>query len=148
MSLIALSSLMVLGTDASAQAHSPLDLWITSLRQDPEAVPSIWEMDAPVSPALRQRLLSNDLKALIAQRSQRKDPLGFDDILPTFSIPCLLMVGEADAAYSRVKTCSRLIPNAKFISFPGLGHTGSFLNRAELVQHIRRFLNSLAKERV
>lgn len=143
-----LHSLMVLGTGASAQAHGPLDLWIASLQQGPEAVPSIWEMDAPISPALRQRLLANDPEALIAQRLQRKDPLGFDDILPTLSIPCLLMVGEADAAYGRVKTCSRLIPNATFVSFPNLGHTGSFLNRAELVQHIRQFLHGLAKERL
>ncbi len=139
-----LDSLMVLGTGASAQEHAPLDLWIASLQQGPEAVPSIWETDTSISPALYQRLLSNDLKALIAQRIQRKAPLGFDDILPTLTIPCLLLVGEADAAYARVKACSRLIPNATFVSFPSLGHTGSFLNRAELVRHIRQFLNGLA----
>lgn len=136
-------SLIVLGTDASAQAHAPLDRWIVALRQGPEAVPSIWEMDAPVSPALRQRLLSNDLKALIAQRLQRKVPLGFDEILPTLSIPCLLMVGEADTAYARVKACSCVMPGATFVAFPNLGHTGSFLNRAEVVLHMRQFLHSL-----
>ena len=77
----------------------PLDIWIASLRQVPEAVSSIWELDAPASSALRQRLLSNDLEALIAQRIQRKNPLGFDDILPRLPVPCLLMVGEADTAY-------------------------------------------------
>jgi pimeloyl-ACP methyl ester carboxylesterase len=101
-------------------------------------------MDAPVSPALRQRLVSNDLEALIAPRLKRKDPLGFDDILPTLSIPCLLMVGEADASYARVQACSRMIPNATFVSFPNLGHTGSFLNRAEVVAHIQQFLRGLA----
>jgi pimeloyl-ACP methyl ester carboxylesterase len=138
-----LRSLMILGTGASAQEHAPLDRWIASLRQGPEAVPSIWEMDAPISPALRQRLLSNDLEALIAQRMQRKEPFGFDDILPTLSIPSLLMVGEADAAYARVKGCSRLIPNATFVPFPSLGHTGSFLNRAEVVSHMQQFLRGL-----
>lgn len=141
-----LSSLMVLGTDASAQPHAPLDWWIASLQQGPEAVPSIWEQDASVSPVLRQRLLSNDLEALIAQRMQRKDPLGFDDVLPTLPMPCLLMVGESDAAYDRVKACSRLIPHATFVSFPHLDHTGSFLNRAELVRHIRQFLSGPAGE--
>jgi pimeloyl-ACP methyl ester carboxylesterase len=139
-----LHSLIVLGIGASAQDHAPLDHWIASLRQGPEAVPSIWEMDAPISPTLRQRLLSNDLEALMAQRMQRKDPQGFDDILQTLPIPCLLMVGEADAAYGRVKACSRLISNATFVSFPNLGHTGSFLNRAELVQHVRQFLRGTA----
>jgi pimeloyl-ACP methyl ester carboxylesterase len=139
-----LHSLMVLGTGASAQDHAPLDLWMAALRQGPEAVPEIWERDASLSPALRQRLLSNDLEALIAQRMQRKDPEGLDGILPTLPIPCLLMVGEADAAYSRVKACSRLIPNATFVSFPNLGHTGSFLNRAELVQYMRQFLKGPA----
>jgi pimeloyl-ACP methyl ester carboxylesterase len=139
-----LRSLMILGTDASAQEHAPLDRWIAALRQGPEAVPSIWEMDAPISPALRQRLVSNDREALIAQRMQRKEPLGFDDILLTLSIPCLLLVGEADAAYARVKGCSRLIPNATFVSFPSLGHTGSFLNHTEVVSHMRQFLRGLA----
>jgi pimeloyl-ACP methyl ester carboxylesterase len=139
-----LRSLSVLGTGASAQDHAPLDRWIASLRQGPDAVPSIWEQDAPVSPALRQRLLSNDLEALIAQCTQRKDPEGFDAILPTLPMPCLLMVGEADPAYDRVKAASRLIPDVTFISFPHLGHTGSFLNRAELVRHMRHFLTGLA----
>lgn len=139
-----LYSLMVLGTGASAQDHAPLDVWIASLRQGPEAVPSIWETDASVSPALRQRLLSNDLEALIAQRIQRKALLGFDDILPTLPIPCLLMVGEADPSYTRVKDCSRLIPNATFVSLPNLGHTGSFLTRAELMRHMRQFLHGPA----
>lgn len=139
-----LHSLSVLGADAAAQAHAPLELWIASLRQGPEAVPSLWEMDTPVSPALRQRLVSNDIEALIAQRLQRKESLGFDDILPTLPIPCLLMVGEADAAYARVKACSRMIPNVTFVSFPSLGHTGSFLHRAEVVSHIQQFLRGLA----
>lgn len=140
-----LRSLSVLGTGASAQDHGPLDRWIAALRQGPEAVPSIWEMDAPVSRALRQRLLANDLEALIAQRLQRKAPQGFNDILPTLSIPCLLMVGEADAAYARVQACSRMIPNATFVSFPNLGHTGSFLNRAEVVAHMRQFFAGLSR---
>jgi pimeloyl-ACP methyl ester carboxylesterase len=143
-----LRSLIVLGTGASAQEHDPLDRWIASLREGPEAVPLIWEQDAPLSPALRQRLLSNDLEALIAQRIQRKAPEGFDAILPTLSIPCLLMAGEADPAYVRVKASSCLIPNATFISFPHLGHTGSFLNRAELVRHLRSFLTGPAGGRV
>ena len=139
-----LDSLIVLAASASAQAHGPLDLWIASLRQGPEAVLSIWETDASVSPALRQRLLSNDVEALIAQRIQQKDPLGFEDILPTLPMPCLLMVGDADAAYTVVKDCSHLIPNATFVSLPNLGHIGSFLNRAELVRHVQEFLNGLA----
>jgi pimeloyl-ACP methyl ester carboxylesterase len=124
-----LHSLSVLGAGAAAQAHAPLEFWIASLRQGPEAVPSIWEMDAlgrdrkiPLPPALRQRLVSNDIEVLIAQRLQRKAPLGFDEILPTLPIPCLLIVGEADAAYASVKACSRVIPNATFVSFQPWPH--------------------------
>ncbi|ETX05690.1 alpha/beta fold hydrolase [Candidatus Entotheonella palauensis] len=144
-----LFSLMALGASASAQAHAPLDFWIASLQQQgPEAVASIWETDAPVSAALRQRLLSNDVAALIAQRMQRKEPLGFDDMLPALSIPCLLVVGEAEPSYAHIKASSRLMPNAAFVSLPGLGHIGSFLNRAELVRHIRQFLHDLARKNV
>ena len=104
-------------------------------------------MDAPLSPAMRERLLANDPEALIAQRRQRLDPEGFDHLLPTLTIPCLLMVGEADAAYERVQACSQAIPNAAFVSFPGLGHTGSFLNCDGVVSHLRRFLQRLVMER-
>jgi pimeloyl-ACP methyl ester carboxylesterase len=137
-----LRSLSVLGTDAAAQAHAPLDLWIAALRHGPDAVAALWEAEAPVSLALRQRLVSNDPEALIAQRLQRKDPLGFDGILPTLCIPCLLMVGEADAASARVQACSRVLPNATFVSLPHRGHMGSFLHRAEVVPHIQPFLRS------
>ena len=142
-----LRSLMLLGTGASAQGHGPLEFWIASLRQGPAAVTEIWEMDAALSPAMRERLLSNDPAALIAQRRQRLAPEGFDHLLPTLAIPCLLMVGEADAAYDRVQACSRSIRNAIFVSFPGLGHTGSFLNRDGVVSHMRRFLQRLAMVR-
>lgn len=84
------------------------------------------------------------VEALIAQRMQRKEPLGFDDILPTLFIPSLLMVGESNAAYARVKGCSRLIPNATFVSFPSRGHTGSILNRAGVISHMQQFLRGPA----
>ena len=139
-----LRSLSVLGDTAAAQAHAPLEFWIASLRQGPEAVASLWAMEEPVSPAMRQRLVANAPEALIAQRLQRKEPVGFDDILPTLPIPCLLMVGEADAAYASVHACSRMIPNATFVSLPGRGHMGSFLHGAEVVAHLQQFLRGLA----
>jgi pimeloyl-ACP methyl ester carboxylesterase len=139
-----LRSLSVLGAGAAAQAHAPLEVWITALRHGPEAVASLWAVEEPVSLAMRQRLVANDSEALIAQRLQRKAPGGFDDILPTLPIPCLLMVGEADAAYASVQDCSRRIPNATFVSLPGRGHMGSFLHRAEVVAHLQQFLRGLA----
>ena len=139
-----LRSLSVLGETAAAQAHAPLEFWIASLRHGPAAVASLWAMEEPVSPAMRQRLVAHDPEALIAQRLQRKAPVGFDAILPTLPIPCLLMVGEADAAYARVQVCSQMIPNATFVSFPGRGHMGSFLHRAEVVAHLQQFLRGLA----
>jgi pimeloyl-ACP methyl ester carboxylesterase len=139
-----LRSLSVLGDTAAAQAHAPLEFWIAALRHGPEAVASLWAMEEPVSPAMRQRLVANDSEALIAQRLQRKEPVGFDDILPTLPIPCLLMVGEADAAYASVQACSQMIPNATFVSFPGRGHMGSFLHQAEVVAHLQQFLRGLA----
>jgi pimeloyl-ACP methyl ester carboxylesterase len=139
-----LRSLSVLGDTAAAQAHTSLEFWIAALRHGPEAVASLWAREEPVSPAMRQRLLANDSEALIAQRLQRKEPMGFDDILPTLPIPCLLMVGEADASYANVKACSQRIPNATFVSISGRGHMGSFLHRAEVVAYLQQFLRGLA----
>ena len=65
----------------------------------------------------------SDPEALIALLSWRqKECLRIPEILPHVKVPCLLFVGEADGSFKGAKEASAMIPGARFVSFPGLGH--------------------------
>lgn len=84
---------------------------------------------------------ANDTEAMIALLSMR-ERVGFVDVLPTLTVPCLLYVGEADdlCPYSEARKCSEIIPNAIFISFPGLDHIETVFRTDLVLPHITRFL--------
>jgi pimeloyl-ACP methyl ester carboxylesterase len=103
-----------------------------------EAIPDLW--GAPLHDALRARLIANDAKAMDAARV---DSLGFADVLPTMSMPCLVYAGSADPIYPVVEATVAEMPNVTFFSLSGLGHAEGFL-RAELVlPRVIEFLGSV-----
>ena len=67
---------------------------------------------------------SNDLDALITLVSSEDFIAlpGLEDLLPTVTVSCLFYIGEEDEGYPRQKECIERIPNATFVSFPGLDH--------------------------
>jgi pimeloyl-ACP methyl ester carboxylesterase len=82
-----------------------------------------------------------DLEALIALVSGDDwGGLDFDDILPTLTVPCLLLVGEDADEYPHMTECAGSIANATFVSFPGLDHIEAIFRTDLLVPHIRKFL--------
>lgn len=91
------------------------------------------------TPQLQARLSANDLEALIALVS--KDWMfNFEAIIPTITLPCLLIAGETDPNYSGVKKCAANMPNAIFISFPNLGHIDTLFRSDLVIPHIKKFL--------
>jgi pimeloyl-ACP methyl ester carboxylesterase len=89
-------------------------------------------------------LPTNDWEALIALVSKDSEH-GFDDVLPTMTLPVLLFDGEADLFYSRVKECAKSIPNATFISFPGLDHVDIIVRNDLVLPHITKFLEKVSQ---
>jgi pimeloyl-ACP methyl ester carboxylesterase len=129
-----LTSLIVGGADAAPRTREPHPLL------EPEAMSkgaAAIQWDAPLPPALRERLLKNDMEAL---RASRVDDPGYEDILPTIAVPCLLLLGEADGSYKSAKTAAALIPGARFVSLPDLNHTATLLRSDLMVPHITQFL--------
>jgi pimeloyl-ACP methyl ester carboxylesterase len=55
------------------------------------------------------------------------------------TMPCLFFVGETDPSYAGARECANLLPNAEFVSFPGLGHDVDFQSHLVL-PHIKKFL--------
>jgi pimeloyl-ACP methyl ester carboxylesterase len=108
------------------------------LRQGLEAL--AW--DAPLSPALKARLLTNDRDALIACRL--KQPENFAEVLSTMTQPCLLYTGEADRVYAGVQECVRHLPNATCFFLPGLTHAETFFRSDLVLPHLTQFLATVS----
>lgn len=56
------------------------------------------------------------------------------------TMPCLLYVGEADGFYAGAKECMQHLPNATFVSFPGLDHGQTSRAGHLVVPHVTEFL--------
>jgi pimeloyl-ACP methyl ester carboxylesterase len=91
------------------------------------------------TPELKAIVETNDLEALIALGSV-KERLGFEDILPELIVPCLLFVGEAAGEYRGAKECAKALPNATFVSLPGLDHIEGVCRVDLVLPHIAKFL--------
>ena len=88
---------------------------------------------------------SNDLDALIALMLSENfmDIPGYEDLLPTVKIPSLFFAGEDNWECASAPQTVKLMPNAQFVTFPGLNHVEAF-NRIDLVlPHITKFLEEL-----
>ena len=126
-------------------AH-PYDDKMNSFRARlPEEPAAFVEMLAPafgsyMSPAMRERLLANDLKALHALTQDRQS---LADVLPSMRMPCLLFVGEADPRLPQVEECRKHIANATYLSLPGCDHVAGFARSDMVLPHVRRFLSQL-----
>lgn len=70
---------------------------------------------------------------------------GSGDVLPRMTVPALLFVGETDSFYSGVRDCAKSVPNAIFISFPGLGHTDIEARKDLVLPRITKFLKKVSQ---
>lgn len=90
-----------------------------------------------LGPAMRARMVANDLTALRALTHNRED---ISDVLPTMTMPCLLFAGEADARRPKIEDCARRMPNATLFQVAESGHVAAW-GRSDLVlPHLRTFL--------
>jgi pimeloyl-ACP methyl ester carboxylesterase len=111
---------------------------LEAFKQGAEAIPSLWGV--PLPPTVRARLVKNDVEALIAKRTNVLQSVGFAEILPTMTMPCLLFAGEDDPVYADNKKCAAVIPNVTFFSLPGLGHADTFLRSELVLPRVTQFL--------
>lgn len=95
------------------------------------------------SPHMRTRLLTHDLRALIAWLRQLEQP-DFESILKNITLPCLLYAGENDDCYAQAQKAAKEMPKATFVSIPNGGHLedGTWVN--VLAPHIKELVASVA----
>jgi len=110
---------------------------------DPEAY--IQRMEAltgrPLSPAQRDELLSRDAEASIAaQEALLIRPPLTDQQLAAIPVPCLVYCGELDPFHTGAQESVCHIPQARFVSLPGLNHVTAFARGDQIVMPVRDFL--------
>jgi pimeloyl-ACP methyl ester carboxylesterase len=129
--------LVIGGTGAQGRSRIG-DPFLSALRAGGvEGLPAFWAV--PLSSTHTARLLKNDVEALMAARV---DALGFSDVLPTMTMPCLLYVGEADSDYPFVQETVAEMPNATLFTLPGLGHAEAYLSSDLVLPRVLEFLSS------
>ena len=111
------------------------------LEAGPEATIAYRErsLGRPLTPEEKTGVLETDSKALLAalEAARLDNPEG---VLPTMTMPCLLFAGDADPRFAGVKKAVSHMPNATFVSLPGIDH-GQGSTRSDLVlPHITDFL--------
>jgi len=139
-----LSSLIVGGMEAheaDPDGPNPREQSVALFRQGMEAfVAAMKSAFGPWwTPAQEAIIRGNDLEALIAQYTLR-ERVGLIDALPGLMVPCLIYAGEDGVHYSNAKKASEMIPNATFVSLPGLGHVAAGCRLDLVVPHVREFL--------
>jgi pimeloyl-ACP methyl ester carboxylesterase len=133
-------SLIIGGQHPYAQSMDGLRQLIRyGVENGPEAFVATLEKDQwTLSPEERARMLAYDFEALLAVAQDRQS---LEAVLPTMTMPCLLIVGEEDGVYPAAKKCAKQMPNVTFVALPGLDH-GETIMRSDLVlSHVVKFLD-------
>lgn len=107
-----------------------------------ELVATLEAAGTTLSPERKAHLLSNDHAALRLVLDTL-DGMHFAAAPPTVALPTLLFAGADDPRHEGMKRSAALMPNAAFVTLPGLNH-GQASQRSDLVlPHITAFLNSI-----
>jgi pimeloyl-ACP methyl ester carboxylesterase len=100
----------------------------------------------PLTPDERSAMLANDAEALIdVVTSFQEMPVLSDHDLSLISVPCLVYCGDADPRYSGAKRGASHLPQARFVSLPGLDHGQAGMRSDLVLPHIKEFLAGVSK---
>ena len=93
-----------------------------------------------LTPAMRTRLLANDLDALRALTQDRNSNA---EVLPSMTMSCLLFAGELDPRFAQVRQCASNLPNATFFGLPGCDHMAAATRSDLVMPHLKAFLSKV-----
>lgn len=127
------------------EASDEIHPWIPLLRQGIEVgIEHYVKLRGDrISPERKARLMTNDPEALIAMLSVN-NTLDLKPDLPNMSIPCLVYAGKASDEHKAAKRAVSKMPNADFVSLPGLDHYDG-LRRSDLaLPLVTKFLSEVS----
>jgi pimeloyl-ACP methyl ester carboxylesterase len=114
------------------------DPLLTVLRGGPNDLVQIY--GEWITPQLRERLLANDMDALIACRRQRLVTGAFSDVVGTIAVSTLLYAGTVDPIHDAAQDTASQIPGAKFVSLSGLRHIDAMCRSDLILSLVEQFL--------
>ena len=105
------------------------------------------ELGRPLTSEEKADLLAIDPEALLALRSALAAmPELNRQYLSAIASPCLLYCGDTDPRYSGTKEAAAYIPDARFVSLPGLDHKPVFAQSSLILPHIMQFLAQMSNK--
>lgn len=138
----------------TSQAEKEFGEGITNaIREAAKSGPQAWvdyqiKQGSPMTSELKARSLKySDPAALLAHRIASIDLWpSAADILPKITIPCFVFVGENDAYFTKDKEAVKVLPNVRFVSFPGHNHGETSRDSAAVLPHVKKFLAEVTKK--
>jgi pimeloyl-ACP methyl ester carboxylesterase len=123
----------------------PSDGFSRMLEEAAEKGMDVWlayreKMVGTLTPAQRARQLANDPRALLTMQKALSEWPGAEDILPQLKIPILIFVGDADPAYAGAKEAAARMPDATFVTVPGMNHDQALMHSELVLPHVKKFL--------
>lgn len=100
-----------------------------------------WVPQHNVSEELKSRFLMNDRQALLAAIEEARTDNS--DLLRNISVPCLMMDGENDPMYEKVKESSKLSKMIEFVTIPGADHWSSLYMSDFTIPQIEQFIKKI-----
>ncbi len=132
------------GEDVQKAIREGRDIaWYQALLDDPQAAMARQErlLGHSFSEEVKQGILATDARALLALAlSLRSWRSMTDEELSRIAVPCLLICGDLDPQHSEAMESARRIPQATFVSLPGLNHGAVFQRSAVALPHVKEFL--------
>ena len=132
------------GAPASTESATGGPLMAAFRSGRPEEVVKVW--GEGVTASLRERLLANDMAALMAcQQGWWLNTKGFHDVVGTIAVPTLIYAGSVDPMHNPARQAASEIPGAQFVSLPGLSHIEALWRSDLVLPHVEPFLAKAIK---
>jgi len=94
-----------------------------------------------ITPQYEERLRGLDPRAMVAYLDPTRLRPSFIDALPQMNLPCLLYAGEQDGdAHQNGPAAAQQMPDARFVSLPGLNDVGASAAVDLIMPHVLSFL--------
>jgi pimeloyl-ACP methyl ester carboxylesterase len=141
-------ALLLGGNSPYVSSPKDADWLVNSVKSGIEGFAAVLDtVFAPEQRSYKIRRLEGDLDAYLAASIAMGT--GYGPILDPMSIlkknttPLLLYAGEHDGSWPYLQEVAPQIPNATFISFPGLNHFTCYTESATVLPEIMRFLEGV-----
>ena len=93
-------------------------------------------------PQIEEQIRALDLKAIVAY-CLSDGRFGLVASLPKVNVPCLVYAGEMDPVYNNVRESAMLLPDASFVSLPGVDHLSAWSRTDLVLPHVLAFLEKV-----